>query len=265
MSKKEQKKLIYPRKSRVHANKKITLPQDGKLHISYDRGQLLISDQDGVPFDLGKQTAVRSYEGKNREHIIAQATDLDYVTDQVGSWAENFDFIFAMDTNTHIEKCGDFFCSAAAIYYAEIRRFSEHERNMLCSPFMVIDWYHPREMKMEPVTWMEAIKKIQEIIPSTKKVGIVIDSELGKLEGYNNRTLPVFGQWRLPENYSFLYATADVSDEWCNKMIKQCDKTAKKRLKDIMASPKFLKSTAGLHAPIGLISFFDDKRIKTEP
>ena len=68
-----------------------------------------------------------------------------------------------MDTNTHTKKCGDFFCSAAAIYYGQVERLSEYERNMRCTPFMVIDWYHPVEMKIETVTWMESIKKIQEI------------------------------------------------------------------------------------------------------
>ena len=54
---------------------------------------------------------------------------------------------------------------------------------------------------------------MQEIIPDNKKVVIVIDSELGNLEGYNNRTIPIFGLWTLLENYTFMYVTADTSDE----------------------------------------------------
>ena len=42
---------------------------------------------------------------------------------------------------------------------------------------------------------------------------IAIDSELGNLEGYNNRTILIFGQWTLLENYTFMYATADTSDK----------------------------------------------------
>ena len=70
---------------------------------------------------------------------------------------------------------------------------------------------------------------------------IAIDSELGNIEGYNNWTIPFFEQWTLLENYTFMYVTADISDEWCNKMIKQCDKTASQRLKEIVASPKMIK------------------------
>ena len=96
-------------------------------------------------------------------------------------------------------------------------------------------------------------KKVQEIIPDNKKVLIVIDSELGNLEGYNNRTIPIFGLWTLLENYTFMYVTADTSDEWCNKIIKQCDKTASRKLNEIVASPKIMKNPNVGNAPVRFI------------
>lgn len=264
MSKRNNRTPIYKRKNNITSSKKITLPKNENFLISYDKGQFIISNKDGIPYDLGPQSMTRSYRGENKQRIIAQATSLDFVTDHVGSWTENFDFVFAMDTNTHPQKCDDFFCSAAAIYYGDIQKVNEYERNMTCRPFMIIDWYHSWQMKIEPVTWMEAIKKLQEIIPSDKKVGIVIDSELGNLEGYNNRTIPIFGQWFLPDNYTFMYATADANDEWCNKMIKQCDKTATQRLKEIIASPKLKHNPSGSNAPMGFITYFDTKLISEQ-
>lgn len=262
MGKKKRNKTTFPRSNKIQSSKQIRLPKDWSMRISYDKGQFVIADKDGVPYDTGTQSMIRTYQGERKERVVAKATDLEFVTDQVGSWPENFDFIFAMDTNTHPEKCGDFYCSAAAIYYGEIEKINEYERNMICKPYMIIDWYHPWAMKIESVTWMEAIKKLQEIIPDNKKVGIVIDSELGNLEGYNNRTIPIFGQWLLPENYTFMYATADASDEWCNKMIKQCDKTASQRLKEIVAAPKMTKNPSGGNAPIGFISLSSEQLFK---
>lgn len=257
MSKKRCNRQKYGRKNRIQANRKLTLPRNTNLLITYDKGQFTLSDENGIPYDLGPQTVVRSYEGERKERIVAKATNLDFVTDQVGSWPENFDYVFAMDTNTHPQKCDDFFCSVAAVYYGEVRKVNDYERNMTCRPYMVIDWYHPWSMKIETVTWMEVVKKLQEIIPASKKVGIVIDSELGNLEGYNNRTIPVFGQWYLPENYTFIYATADVADEWCNKIIKQCDKSASQRLKEVIVSPKLKSNPTGGNAPIGFISYLN--------
>lgn len=69
-------------------------------------------------------------------------------------------------------------------------------------------------------------------------------------------------QWLLPENYTFMYATADTSDEWCNKMIKQCDKTASQRLKEIVSAPKMTKKPSGGNAPIGFISLSSEQLFK---
>ena len=264
MSKKKQEEPKYPRRNSIQSSKKITLPRDWTMRISYEKGQLIIADKDGIPYDTGCHSMVRTYQGETKERVVAKATNLPFVTDHIGSWPENFDFIFAMDTNTYTEKRGDFFCSAAAIYYADIEKINDYARNMTCRPFMVIDWYHPWAMKIETVTWMEVIKKLQEIIPCDKKVGIVIDSELGNLEGYNTRTVPVFGTWYLPDNYTFMYATANTSDEWCNKMIRQCDKAASQRLEDIVRFPKLTANPSGGNAPIGFISLYEEKLINSK-
>ena len=59
-----------------------------------------------------------------------------------------------------------------------------------------------------------------------------------------------------------MYATADTSDEWCNKMIKQCDKTASQRLKEIVSAPKMTKKPSGGNAPIGFISLSSEQLFK---
>ena len=44
-----------------------------------------------------------------------------------------------MDANTHPEKRGDFYCSVAAIYYREIEKNNDYERNIVCKPELLID------------------------------------------------------------------------------------------------------------------------------
>ena len=61
-------------------------------------------------------------------------------------------------------------------------------------------------------------KKVQEKSYNINVV-IVIDSNLGNLEGYNNRTIPIFGLWILPENYLFMYATAYTSENDAIKLL----------------------------------------------
>lgn len=254
MSKKKRCAKKHDRKNEISFENR--LPANQSLMFRYDKGKLLVADENGVPFDLGLKSMVRSYQGERKKRIIAKATKLEYVTDHVGSWTDNFSYVFAIDTNTYPQKCYDYYCSVGFVYYAEIKWINDYERNMSCKPYMMIDWYHAEKTKIETITWTEVIKKLQESIPADKKVGIVVDSELGNLEGYNNRTAPIYEDWYLPENYTLIYATADASDEWCNKMIKQCDKAASIRLKEVVNSPRLKKNPTNNKAPIGIMSIF---------
>ena len=44
-----------------------------------------------------------------------------------------------MYVNTHPEKCGDFYFSVVAIYYHEIEKINDYERNIVCKPDMLIN------------------------------------------------------------------------------------------------------------------------------
>lgn len=73
---------------------------------------------------------------------------------------------------------------------------------------------------------MKAIQKIQSEEPENRRIAFVVDSDLGNLEAYCNRSKPLHKDFYLPPNFTLLYASADRSDEWPNQMIKRCDKLA---------------------------------------
>ena len=172
-------------------NKVMELSTKGQLFkIHYKEGVVTITDENDHPVEIESQDMFRYYVGSNKPEVpVAKATNLDFVTNEVGSWVVNFDYIFAIDTNSHLEK-----------------------------------------------------------------VGIVIDSELGNLEMFNNRTISVRGDWYLPENYTFMYASSDKTDEWCNKMLGACDKAARARMAQVAENPMY-KSAGECRATIGNISF----------
>ena len=226
------------------------------LKIHYKDGVVTITDENDNPFELESQDMFRYYEGKNKPEVpVAKATNLDFVTDEVGSWVLNFDYLFAIDTNSYLEKIGDFYISVTAVYFGKADRRDRDGWVINAAPFLTIDWYNPmRKGKMEPDGWIQTIKILQSKIPANKTVGIVIDSELGNLEMFNNRTLSMRGDWYLPENYTFMYASSDKTDEWCNKMLGACDKAAKKRMAQVVADPMYQIAQKGLPI-IGCLSF----------
>ena len=58
--------------------------------------------------------------------------------------------------------------------------------------------------------------------------GIITDSELSSIDGYNNQTTPLTGDYFLPSNFHIFYATDSSGRETFmpNSLIAQCDKVA---------------------------------------
>lgn len=62
---------------------------------------------------------------------------------------------------------------------------------------------------------------------------MIVDCDLENIEMYNARKLKIRNDKFLPENFTLLYASADISDSIFNKMIRFCDKEATRLLDKI--------------------------------
>ena len=90
----------------------------------------------------------------------------------------------------------------------------------------------------ENVAWM---KVIQFITPDpthnpNSKIGVVVDSDLGNLPAYNARSIPIYANFYLPENFELIYASAEVGREefLVNRLISLSEETAKSLLTRIL-------------------------------
>jgi len=63
--------------------------------------------------------------------------------------------------------------------------------------------------------------------------GIITDSELSSIDGYNNRTIPLVGNFFLPSNFHIFFATDSSGRETFmpNSLIAQCDRVATEQLR----------------------------------
>jgi len=61
------------------------------------------------------------------------------------------------------------------------------------------------------VAWERML--IRKDITINTKLAMVVDSDLGNLNSYNQRTLPIFGTLNLPVNASLIYASSDAGKE----------------------------------------------------
>ena len=78
--------------------------------------------------------------------------------------------------------------------------------------------------------WLYFIDKFAEAHtdPSKYRVGLVVDSELAKLEAFNERIEPLLGNRFLPANFELIYASADAGAEefFINQLMRVCDRRA---------------------------------------
>jgi hypothetical protein len=103
--------------------------------------------------------------------------------------------------------------------------------------------------KAENIAWVQVIQAIHRN-PSYRpdcQIGIVVDSDLENLDRYNYRALPVFGDFYLPANMKFIYASSERPGEtYMNTMIALADKEAGRLLDYILREGR----DEGLRQPV---------------
>ncbi|MYN17866.1 hypothetical protein GTP81_13985 [Rugamonas sp. FT107W] len=67
-----------------------------------------------------------------------------------------------------------------------------------------------------------------------KRIGIIVDSDLGKIKDINYRNSPLIDDFFLPANYELVFATdaAGIEEYFTNRLIRECDKSSKLALEE---------------------------------
>lgn len=146
---------------------------------------------------------------------------------------EKFDRIFAIDTNT--KTINDENVSVSCVVLCKLSRDKNDLLIAKVAPIHCLEFRNIQGIT-ENIAWMKAIQLITAN-PSysvNMKLGIIVDSDLGNISSYNNRSKPFYSDFYLPQNIELIYASTDVGKEYlANKLISLCDKEATKLLEDI--------------------------------
>ncbi|MCK9391693.1 MAG: SEC-C domain-containing protein [Syntrophales bacterium] len=144
----------------------------------------------------------------------------------------DFDLVYAIDTNTR--KIKEAQISLAAIILGKMDSLDANV--FLYAPVHCLELRNI-EFKPENVAWKLSIEMIQRNLDfrSTLKVALIVDSDLDNLKRYNSGETPIYGNFYLPSNFKFVYASADVKKENIpNKLIRVADKESSQLLDFIM-------------------------------
>lgn len=224
--KKKRNKKTYPRGSATQFKAPIVVPSSRGLVVHVDDWDISLQDKYGVPYPRSNFDSIVTYTGEHKTRVVTKAFGLEDGEISVGAWTKNFDVVYAADTNTKPIHDGKHQFSIGWVLKGIITQTHENGGIISFEPFAIYGWVWSGAHKIEQETWAKAIQKIQEEGPEDRRIGFVVDSDLGNLEAYSNRSLPLIKDYYLPSNFKLIYASADRSDEWPNQMIKRCDKLA---------------------------------------
>ncbi len=201
---------------------------NGKVFLK--DGELMIENE-GELLPLSSCTFQKEYEREKKPKILlkfpAESSHLN-----LNRSLSEFDILYAVDTNTI--EVSDKFYSIGTIVICELeKKVNELKANYSIMNIIesVNEYRHPN---IEQVMWKGAIEHIisNDKLKSTEKVGFVVDCDLGNLNKYNSKELPIFDKFYLPDNFKLIYASADSGNEYLpNKLIKLADSEATKILK----------------------------------
>ncbi|MYN42751.1 hypothetical protein GTP55_25740 [Duganella sp. FT109W] len=140
---------------------------------------------------------------------------------------QKYDFIYGIDTNKR-----EYTIEKKAVYYTAVAEYilnspDDHEFKILpdhCN--MKANLIQEEEINSELVSIFFLIQSLSNSATSkTKNFLIFTDSDLGKIDGINQRAIPLFLGLFLPPNFKLAYASAErgKAEFPINKMLKMCD------------------------------------------
>jgi hypothetical protein len=216
----------------------VTIPRDhyvyghapGKvesLTVEMDPVTQQLSIREVDPSSIRRQI---TYVRQNKDDKVlysAPADDFSMSLDHVAELKARFDYLMAVDTNTLDEIHQGYRVSACCIYVVQdhLSSLNAESRYNHHATFLILNIDH--QAKSEPIGWHLAITQSIHPLLQHSRIGMIVDSELGKHIDINAGREPYYANNRLPPSLKFLYASSDSPATFANAMIRSCDAGAK--------------------------------------
>jgi hypothetical protein len=186
-----------------------------------------------------------TYERVGKHPKVIHHTPLDPAAPGVNPnlVLERFDLLLAIDTNTVSNLDGSI--SLAVVVKCEYHDLGEN-RLAHWEPVHAIE-FHNITGKAENIAWRTVIENIAATphFDALASIGVVIDSDFGRIAGFNSRSVPIESDFYLPPKFELLYATADAGSEYvANRMLARANQVSRAILRQ-MSGGKL--NTEGLH------------------
>lgn len=148
-----------------------------------------------------------------------------------------YDYLTAVDTNTLRDENGLLRYKGYAVSACTVTVVAEPLQSLQTvakfhglTCYLILD--SGSEVKHEPLGWYLALQHMATPFLQTKRIGVIVDSELGNHLKINTRQMPYYANHVLPAHTALIYASADKAETLANQMIKHSDAISKQVLKE---------------------------------
>jgi hypothetical protein len=133
----------------------------------------------------------------------------------------SYDHLIAVDTNTNY-VCGSS-VSITAAYHVVPEKRGAQQTSCRASVLALIEFWNVIG-KPENLGWWQVLQALGDYpLEFAGQIGLIVDSDLGNHQAFNNRTLPIFADFYLPDNVTIIYGSDKGGGEHLStKMIKYC-------------------------------------------
>ncbi len=213
-----------PRDDYVYAH---TVANISSLTVEMDPVTQKLYIREVDPSSIRRQVTHKRNGKDDKVLYSAPASDFSMNLSHFAELKMRFDYLMAVDTNTLTEIQQGYRVSACSVYVvkAHLQTIGSEIRYEHHATFLILNEDH--QAKSEPIGWHLAISKtLEPQFLRACRIGMLVDSELGKHLDINAGKEPYYGEYLLPPSLKFLYASSDKSATYANDMIRLCDTAA---------------------------------------
>jgi len=194
------------------------------ISITFDTANESISLAGADPQSYRAEVYYERESGKDKVLLSTPATDRFPAFDPWKQILGRCSYLFAIDTNTRMLSGRRISFSLACTLPTRIRDLPKKiELRGLCA-YAILET--AQGVNPETIAWHIFLKHhiLPARFPTGEVVGIVVDSDLGRLPMINARTEPYYKKHILPPSTVLIYASSDAAtDAIPNEMIRYCD------------------------------------------
>jgi hypothetical protein len=149
---------------------------------------------------------------------------------------KNFDYLVAVDTNTRTINTRNVSVTAVVTFKEASPPPGARAYWKLDVPFCW-EFIDLRTDKIENLGWIAALEQLYAAghVAEGTRIGMIVDSDLGNIPAFNDRTLLVFEQSVLPAGVQLIYASADSGSENVINRVLQSAHDASKQVLDAIS------------------------------